>query len=943
MHLGRGSSARLWPGILLATGTLFSHPSMAQPSPEPAAAAAGKDEGKAVEVEKVTVTGSRIRRSQIEGPSPVTVITGEQIEREGFSTVSEVLGSLAQNNTVTLSGDQLTNSFTQNLTPVDLRGLGPGYTLVLIDGRRVPNYPGAYNGQSDAVNVGAIPTVAIDRIEILSGGASAIYGSDAVAGVINVVLKDEYDGHYLSARYGETMEGGGESVRYQFSGGTNLFTNRLKTLYAVEYLRRNPIYAFDREQTDSSLDAPTLSGQAPSRNVLTIDDFGQGDTVYIDPGAEVCNNFAATGLRYTFRNPQGFYCGSTTWNSITSFRNADDSYSGYLKLSYDLIGQHQLYAFGSYYDNEAESLFAAPFWFSGSRAGTIVDANRPDAFGIGGQAVTYQRLFTPEETGSIEDGTTFFDEESYDVGGGFRGPIAGDFRYDVYFSSSRYEADVTQRLLLFDAVEDFFLGPSLGEAGGFLTGFGINVYAPNMDRLDNPITRADYLSFSALSTSRNISKLEIANASVTGSLFDLPAGAVEMAGVIEFAQQEYALKPDPGLLPDQGRYWGVTSTGGAGDRDRYAAGLEFRIPIIEQLTTSAAVRYDKYDDITDVDDAVTYNFGLEFRPNTALLIRGTAATSFRAPDMHYIFAGDSGFFTVADDYYKCRRYEPGVPFEDCTYADQNPSGTRSGNPGLKEEDGKSYTAGFVLDATKDLSFSVDYYHIELEDLVGDESIIDLLVTEADCRLGETEDGEPVDINSQDCQNALSKVDRLPDTGDENGEGLLSVQVGPINRAVLRTEGVDATAKYRINMGQHGAFTFDLGWSHVLNFKFKSFEDDPLEDLNGEVAPNNDLTNYRSRMRGSVNWEVDKWDLTLFATRFGSIPNETGDRRLPPYFRYNAVVQYEVNSILTLSVIGNNIFDKKPERDPEETTFPYFDVYHYDISGRELFAQAELHF
>src|SRR5690606_25083227 len=125
--------------------------------------------------------------------------------------------------------------------------------------------------------------------------------------------------------------------------------------------------------------------------------------------------------------------------------------------------------------------------------------------------------------------------------------------------------------------------------------------------------------------------------------------------------------------------------------DRYAAGLEFRIPIVDMLTTSAALRYDKYDDVTDVDDAVTYNLGLEFRPLNNLLARGTIATSFRAPDMHYIFAGDSGFFTVADDYYKCRAYEPDEPIEDCTWAQQNPQGTRSGNRNLKEEKGDSWT------------------------------------------------------------------------------------------------------------------------------------------------------------------------------------------------------------------------------------------------------------
>lgn len=951
MHLGQSALSKSWTGVLLATGVFMTQSALAQPAPEepPSAApgAATKAGDAAVQMDKVSVTGSRIRRNQVEGPSPVTVITGAQIEREGFNTVADVLNSLSQNNTAVFSGDQITNSFTQNLSPVDLRGLGPAYTLTLVDGRRVPNYPGAFNGQSDAVNVGAIPAVAIERIEVLSGGASAIYGSDAVAGVINVVLKSEYEGLYLSARVGETTEGGGKSLRYQLVGGMNLFGNRFKSLYAVEYLRRNPIYAFQRDQTDSSNDAPTVSGRSPARAYLILDDLGQGRTAYINPGARVCNNFLEVGLRYTSRAPQGQYCGSTTFNSITSFRNSDDAYSGYLKLSYDLVGQHQVYAFGSIYDQQAESLSGAPFWFSGSQTGTIVDANRPDVNLIGGQAVTYQRLFTPEETGSIRDGVTLLNEKNYEFGGGFRGPIAGDFEYDVYYSSSRQSADEIRRLLVFDAVEDFFLGQPTGPAVGFLADTGINIYSPNMEALNNPITPEIYRSISDISVSRNFSSLKVANATVTGSLFQLPAGPLQMAGVLEFAEQAYQLSPDPGQLPEQSRYFGITATGGAGSRDRYAAGLELRVPIVEQLTTTAAFRYDKYDDVTDVDDALSYNFGFELRPLNNLLFRGTAATAFRAPDMHFIFAGDSGFFTTVDDTYKCRKFDPDVPAEDCEFADQNPQGTRRGSPDLKEEEAKSYTGGLVLDVTQNLSLSADFYRIELEEQVADESIVNLLTVEANCRLSMTVDGEAVDPNSTSCQRAIANVGRLPATGDENGETLLTVAVSPINQAVLRTEGVDATAKYRLNLGPRGVVRFDLGWTHVLLFEFKAFDDDPIKDVNGVVEQSitnvNDGVNYRSRMRGSINWTIDKWDLTLFAKRNGSIPNETGDRRLPPYYLYNAVARYEVNDILTLSVIGNNIFDKKPARDPEETTFPYFDVFHYDISGRELFAQAELQF
>ena len=942
-----------WPLIILAQSDGPPPPDATPPAEVPdesPVAAENQSAGSTVienedgAVPTIIVTGSRIMRIEKEGPSPVTVLDGEQIQKQGFSTVAEALGSLSQVNTVTLSGDQLTNSFTPNLTPLDLRGLGPSYTLVLVNGRRVADYPGAVNSESAAVNVGAIPAVAIDRIEILSGGASAIYGSDAVAGVVNIVLKDKIEGHHASVRYGETTEGGGESWRLQFSGGQSFADDRLSVVYGVEYLDRKPIYAFERSRTDSSLDAPTQSGRDAARAYVIIDDLGQSETTYLDPGADTCANFASVGQSYASR-PQGFYCGSTTFNSIQTFRNSDEAYSGYVNLSYALSDSVSAYGFASYYQNDAVSVYSAPFWFSGSLTGTIVDVDRPDDFGIGGQGLTYQRLFSPEETGSVSDGGAAFEEQVYEVGGGLKGDLGKNYRYDVYLSTSRYTADVTQRRFVFDAIENYFLGPSLGEAGGFLEGFGIQTYSPNLTRLGSPLTPDVYQSLTDVVLDRNVSKIEVFNSSITGPLAELPAGPLEMAAVLELAKQEYELSPDPGTLPGEDRFWGTSGTGGAGDRDRYAAGLEFRIPLLDVLSTTAALRYDKYDDRSNVDDALTYNFGLEYRPFESVLVRGSTATSFRAPDLHYLFAGESGFFFTADDVYKCRQYEPELALEDCTYAAQNPSGIRQGNPQLEEEEGESYTLGIAVEVTDDLSLTLDYYAIELDNVVGDESIDDLLDVEADCRIGTDDEGMPVDQNSAACANALSKITRLPANPDDpaSGETLIQVVTGPINRAVLETDGIDAAGRYRWTTASRGTLTFEMAYSHVLSFKFAQFDDDPVEDIRDEADPNNDFTAFRSRVRGSINWAIRDWDLTLFSTRAGSIPSQFGDRRLPPYIRYNAVVQYSISEKIKLSLIGQNIFNKRPPRDPDETVFPYFDVYHYDASGRELFAQLDISF
>ena len=140
---------------------------------------------------------------------------------------------------------------------------------------------------------------------------------------------------------------------------------------------------------------------------------------------------------------------------------------------------------------------------------------------------------------------------------------------------------------------------------------------------------------------------------LSGDLFELPAGPVGFAGVIEGVQQGYDLNSPDGILPTNRTVYNLTGTNGGGDRDRYALGVEFSVPIFSQLKASAAARYDKYDDITAVDDARTWALGLAYRPFQSLLIRGNLSTSFKAPDMHYVYNEGSGSFSTVLDTYRC--------------------------------------------------------------------------------------------------------------------------------------------------------------------------------------------------------------------------------------------------------------------------------------------------
>lgn len=169
-------------------------------------------------MEKVTVTGSRIARAQSDGATPVNVITHQEMEAKGYRNVYDALASQTQNTGMS-QGEDYGNTWQPAASALNLRGLGPNHTLVLINGRRVADYPTPYDGKVNFTNLANIPSAIIDRIEILSSGASAVYGSDAIAGVVNIILKNKISGIDVNLKGGTTERGGGDNQRLQLSGG----------------------------------------------------------------------------------------------------------------------------------------------------------------------------------------------------------------------------------------------------------------------------------------------------------------------------------------------------------------------------------------------------------------------------------------------------------------------------------------------------------------------------------------------------------------------------------------------------------------------------------------------------------------------------------------------------------------------------------------------------
>ncbi len=899
------------------------------------------DAEEAKELERKVITGSRIARTQVEGPSAVFIIDREQIEREGFTTVEGALKSLTQATGI-VQNELFVGGFTNNANSLDLRGLGPGRTLILVDGRRVADYPLPYNGQSNIVNISAIPLAAVDRIEVLSGGASAIYGSDAVAGVVNIILRNDFGNSIdMNLRVGTTHDGGMDSTRFQAVGG--FLGQRWNVTYALEHYDRDPLYASQRDYMDSVQDNPNPAGRINSRNAVEIDIFASqlGAPTYVDPGD--CSGFAGTSIVRSQRSDPAvgtrFYCGSPTWVGEQSLVNGREQTNVYLTGSLELGDAHELYASFNYFTLDAEIDTGFRFYFNQTPA-YVPNSNSTSLspFGLPGGYLQIQRIFTDAETGGPGAQNFTYEEEVTDYAVGIRGDFFSPlWRYDFYASHSGYDLDRARTLLVEQAVQDYFF-TSWDDTASDPFGFGFPVATIDYSTMYNAITPQIFASLTDVGRDTADSSTDTVQFSVNGDLMDLPAGPLGTALVLEYSTQEYRIDLDPRLVSGD-YFWGITGTGGGGERDRSAAGIEFNVPIASMLTLTAAGRWDEYDDITNVDGAFTHNVGLEFRPTEKLLIRARQATSFRAPDMHFVFAAPSGFFTNVTDLYLCERDEPTVPIDSCTYNSENISGARQGNPLLEEEEGETLSYGFVIEPTENLYLSVDYYDIELNQLVVDNPLGRILEIEADCRLGRK------DPASGECIDVFSRITRNPNDGSLLSERLVNINTGPVNAAVLETQGIDANFQYRYETASFGAFTFAGTYSHTLETKFKVFPEDELESIRNEGT-----RDWRSRVRGSVNWRYRDYSATLFGERFGSALSAENIRGVPgrdlgPQMYYNLSASAEISPQASVSLFVNNLLDEHPKRDDSNTGWPYFDIFNYGqaVVGRELYVQFRYRF
>lgn len=859
------------------------------------------------DVEKIAVTGSRIKRTDLEGPSPVVTITESEMLAKGFVTVQDALNNLTQTTGGQLDQQQ-TFGFTPSASAVDIRGFGVGRTLVLLNGRRMPQFPLAAGGTSNFVDLSSIPSSAISRIEVLTDGASAIYGSDAIGGVVNVILKDSLDETQINVRYGDTDEGGMQNSRIQMTTGVE--SEKGSALFFFEYLDREELNFTDRERS-------------------AFDELNPNDIS--DVGA-----FSSGGVPGTFRN-------AAEGNVISPDCDPDLVISGFCRfnraefrqlfaplkrgsiatvLNYDI--SDDLTAFGQfmYVKTMVDTRIEPMFFDEGIEVGLnapnnpTTGANDPNDM-LPDQAGIFRRRLVEFGPRAAD-----IDTDSINMLVGLKGTIDDEYDWEFGYNYSRQDVvSIRSGFAARDRIRAAMCGPQFAVDGTCENGT-LNFFDP----IDQSVV--DALSLTPVTDAQ--STISAVDFSITGPLYSLDAGDIMFAAIVEHNKTTFEDARDPDQL--NGNIIALGGTAGGGERKYTAAGLELLIPIIEDFNVSVAGRYDDYDDDSDVGGAFSPRVAVDYRPIDTLLLRASWAESFRAPDMQRLFGANTNAFTDVVDTPFCLqqggsgRGDTSVPA--CTTIAQSTPIVLGSNVALMEEEGDSINIGFVWEAFEGFSIGMDYFSIELE------GIVDVPDTQF---ILDNPDLFPA--------NAIQRDPGQIDTNDNPG-GLSLISAVARNLAFQETSGVDFNVEYRTQTDNYGDFNIRLNGTYTSKLDIQQNATSPIVDELSDFAGR---STEGVEWRGNLNlgWNMDKLTLNAFINYIGDItPQETSViQSLSSWTTVNFTGRYVLTDNFELLAGINNAFDRDPPLDIQDgnSSQPFYNQSFHNLIGREFFLEAQYRF
>ncbi len=804
---------------------------------------------------QVVVVGSRIKRADLETSQPVFVLERPQLERTGLAAVGDILQDL------TAHGAALNTTFNNGgdgTTKIDLRNLGPNRTLVLVNGRRW------ITGIDGSVDLNSIPLAIVERIEVLKDGASAIYGSDAIAGVINITTRESYDGMEATAYIGESEEGDGRVESYDATVGAS--GERASVSANVSYFKQEPIFAGAREiSAVPTFGLPPNDVDAGASATSPLGRFGFG------PNGACPFNPTGTYPAGRCPTPDGrpVPLNRNTYDPATGayplFDPATDGYNfapeNYLQTPQErtalfLQGRYDLsdaasFSFEALYNERRSEQELAPFPITVSVAALgqnqiVVPVDH--VYNPFGQRVT---ALSVRPGGQVRNFAQ--DADTFRFGGGFAGTLdlAGRlWSWDLNYVYGDYTlGETTNGLIDLNRVRDA-LGPSFIDAAGrpFCgTPGAIVAGCVPFDPFHGPdaLTQEmlDYIYYTGQNATSTRSWNYTANA--TGELFDLPAGPLAVAIGYEYRRESGesildALQVALDNLED-------TTFGGRLAVDE--AFLELAVPVLadqpfaQLLDLSFAGRYSDYDSF---GDTTNLKAGLRWKPIADLMVRGNYSEGFRAPIVSELFFPNfQGIFGLGADPCNAANAPTLTERANCA-ADGVPGGAytpdgvvfrilRGGNPELQPETSTSKTLGLVWSPqwVSGLDLSLDWYEIDVDNAIAEVDFLELLNFCAFAAVPE----------------ACARTSR-----DATGE-LLLVDARVVNSGVLRVEGYDLTASYRFDT-RYGRFNLIWDSTYYADYVFEI----PRGSGERPVAGNNFAFEPGFRVRSNLDlaWELGDW-------------------------------------------------------------------------------------
>ncbi|MFZ3322299.1 MAG: TonB-dependent receptor [Usitatibacter sp.] len=873
------------------------------------------DPNKPAAKERIEVTGSSIKRVEGESALPVTVISREEIDKSGATSPMELLQLISANNS--LGSVALTSTIgatTLSAQTANLRGLQGGHTLVLINGKRVNGFAGEIQGVQ-GVNLAIIPFAAIERVEVLKDGASAVYGSDAIAGVINFILRSDYRGGEVNVYYGmPTRSGGGDQQKFDASlGFGDLNKDRYNVFASASYAHQKPLDQRDRSFSKDN-----------TNEFLQLGGFGGSSNTY--PG-----NITTGGIHILGSVP-GVSCGPVDTNVFVPLLGGcffdpahqagvesipDDKLANFfVQGKFQINSDWQLYGTGLYSEDknnfkiQGTPISNAITWGpTGDNLATVLlqptsqyyPHTQAAAAGVDGTPLNVRWRTTalgPRDTTDTNTG--------YQITGGIKGTIAS--RWDADLSYSYSEGKVTEH-----TNGGFFqyskLLPLLNSGNYNIVGI-----LP-ADQATAINSAAGYFSdvFSGKSTTSAL------NGKVSGELFNMASGPV--AGAIGVDLRREKLDQTPSAAYEAGDITGYGGSSGAvhGSRDVSAFYGEVNVPLLKTLELNAAIRSDHY---SDFGSTTNPKVSLRFQPTQSVLLRGSYGKGFLAPSLYELFVPQTAGLssTGLNDPLRCPITHDNTL--DCNA--QFPL-TFGGNPQLKPEKSEQATFGIVFEPTSQLSMSADYFKIRLTDSITN--------------------GIPVTTILGDPQ-YYGLITRGPvDPAQPNLPGrITAIQQTYINLGDTHIEGWDLEAHYKWPRQSWGRVRFDLTGTYYTRYDFQNldgsysgFVSNAFGSVVLGVIP-------RWKHYAAVSLDTGPFSTTLANTYQSSYTDWQTDlnndlRKVSSMSLWDLQGQYTGIKNVTVTLGVKNLFDTNPPKTNQQNSFQVgYDPSYYDARARFVYVQ-----